>query len=216
MGEETLEWEDFERVRQQPRAVRDLIDAGIHKRYYEYNRHSGYVEPIPQVRGYRVAGVHPRGHQVYEEVYKLKPHPNQESMQDKRLERLESMQPLGSIKGTAADLGEYITMKILPASIYIHIKKGVQLTALKKLSKRILEHRGSIPTRLIIKRSRKGRFSNSAWINATELAKMQVATLYERLLKLTGQRKKSVTIIVKQNRVGGAIHDLWEKNHSLL
>ena len=137
-------------------------------------------------------------------------------MEDDRLQKLESQYPLGSVHGKSANLGEYITMKILPSSIYIHIKKGVQVNALKKLAKRILEHRGNIPTRLIVKRSRKGRFANSAWINASEFAKMQSDKLYERLLKLTKQRKISVTIIVKQNNLGGAIHDLWDNNHSLL
>ena len=208
-------WEAFEGGNH-TRAVTDLIDANLHKEYFQYNHYMDVFEPREERDVQRVPVAHARGHTQFEEIHRLKPHPIQETLQDKRLERLEGQQPLGNVPGKPANLGEYIKLKILPASIHIHIRRGVQETALKLLAKRIIEHRGDNPTTILHKRIRKKKTRLTEWLKSHELSKLDVDALFQRLLKLTNDRKKNVTIIVKQGLKGGAIHDLWDKTNSLL
>lgn len=124
--------------------------------------------------------------------------------------------PLHTISGKSGSLGSYITIKVNPSAIHICIKKGVQEQALKLLSDRILEHAKSGPTRIVLKQSQRGKYSYSEWISTKSLSKLDPNALFQRLLKQTKNRTRYVNIILRQQHIGGAIHDRIEKSESLV
>jgi len=196
-------WERFE-GQAHPTAIREIITNNRHRDFFQYNPLLDDFE----LRERRIVHGAPPGHPEAE-IHELQPHP----LDTKEPEKGE---PLERIRGVPASLGEYILMKILPSALHIHIKKGVQDNALRLLAQRIIEHRADNTTRILLKRTRKGTFSYSQWINSSEMAKLTVQSLYERLLKITAGRKKSVTLVVRQSLRGGSIHELWDSHHSLL
>jgi hypothetical protein len=198
-------WERFENF-DHSTAIRGLITNNRHRQFFQYNPLTDDFEPRDRRL---VHGADPGDPDGDTEIHQLQPHPS-----DAKEE--ESDVPLERIKGVAANLGEYITLKILPSALHIHIKKGVQDRALRLLAQRIIEHRADNTTRILLKRTRKGTFSYSQWINSAEMSKLNIQSMYERLLKITGGRKKSVTLVVRQSLRGGSIHEMWDTHHSLL
>ena len=118
--------------------------------------------------------------------------------------------------GETGSLGSRIQVKVMPSVIYICIKKGVQEAALKMLADRIVEHAKTAPTRVLLKRSHKGKYSYSEFISTKALSALSVQDLTARLLKATRNRTKYITLALKQQRVGGAIHDRIRKSRSLI
>jgi len=200
---EEREWNRFEDF-PHPTAIRELITGNKHKHFFQYNEFLDLIEPKER----RIVHHAPVGHPAAE-IHQLQPHP----LESKEIAEGE---PLEKIRGVPANLGEYITLKILPQALHIHIKKGVQDNAIRLLAQRIVEHRADNTTRILLKRTRKGTFSYSQWINSTDMAKLTVQAMYEKLLKITGGRKKSVTIVVRQSIRGGSIHERWDRHRSLL
>ena len=108
----------------------------------------------------------------------------------------------------------YITIKVNPSAIHICIKKGVQEQALRMLADRIVEHAKGGPTRIVLKQSARWKYSYSEWVSTKSLTAMTTATLFDRLLKQTKNRTKYVNIIIRQQHLGGAIHDRIAKSES--
>ena len=101
--------------------------------------------------------------------------------------------------------------------LYIHIKKGVLEFALKILTKRIVEHAAGGDTRILRKQNKKGKFSYKIWIGTKAMSGLDEEKLYEKLLKLTKNRKRSATILVRQKMIPkGNVHELWDTSFSLL
>ena len=140
----------------------------------------------------------------------------QETVEEKLHKLSMKNAPLHDTSGKSGSLGSYITIKVNPSAIHICIKKGVQEQALKLLSDRIMEHAKSGPTRIVLKQSRRGKYSYSDWISTKSLAKMDVNILFQRLLKQTKNRTRYVNMILRQQHVGGAIHDRIQKSESLV
>ena len=90
------------------------------------------------------------------------------------------------------------------------------MAALRKLAERILEHARGGPTRIILKRSQKGKYASSEWISSQALSKIDVQGLLDRLLVQTKQRKKYVNLLIKQHFLGGSIHDLVKISETLV
>jgi hypothetical protein len=124
---------------------------------------------------------------------------------------------LGAIRGTSAALGDFIQLKMLPSVIYIHIQKGVTVNGLKILSTRIFNHVRESASKIMIetKLKTKKRVYNP-WLSAKKLSKMDEGTLYNKLISVTNDRRKGVTLAIKQNNAAGHIHKQWNSNYSLL
>jgi len=150
------------------------------------------------------------------EVHRILRNPLQDSAEDKVNQLSKRHDLLHDTPGMRGTLGSFITVKVNPSNIHICVKKGVQEQALQMLSQRILEHAKSGPTRLVLKRSQRGKYIYSEWISTKALAGMDVQALLDRLLKQTRTRKKYITFILKQQHVGGAIHTRIQKGRTLL
>jgi hypothetical protein len=107
-------------------------------------------------------------------------------------------------------------MKILPAVIYIHIKKHVEAYALQLLAKQLVRHAQAGPTRILQKQNVHGKFSYNMWLPTKTVATLDDNSLYQRLLSITKQRKRAVTIIIRQNIQEGHLHEVWNTRHSFL
>jgi hypothetical protein len=120
-------------------------------------------------------------------------------------------------RSQAAQIGEYISLSILPAVLYITIRKGVQLTALRIIVKRIVEHAAGRPTRILLKKSiRTGKYTYKPWLSSTELETMGEDGMFARFMKATNNRRRGISIIVRQNIARGRLQSLWEQKHTLL
>ena len=84
------------------------------------------------------------------------------------------------------------------------------------LADRIIEHAKGGPTRIVLKRTVKGKYIYSEWISTKSLAKMDGNILFERFMKQTKKRTRYVTIILKQKHLGGAIHERIQKGQTLI
>jgi hypothetical protein len=158
----------------------------------------------------RRAVVDRNGVQQEEIIHQRLPHPLEERS------RPDSQVPLESNSGTPATLGDKIDLRMHPRALHIHIKKGVQDAALRKLAERIVQHRGSSSANILHKKTQKGKSVFVEWINEQEMSKLDAQKMYEKLLKITNARKTAVSIVVKTAARGGAIHELWNSHRSLL
>ena len=199
-------------------ATRRAIDRGDEQMYFHYNGHLPIGQRIQPY--YRRAQTRQR---VYNragvvETHLLHPHPLQKLDEESTLSRLEKEQPLGHISSNAesASVGDYITLKLLPAILYIHVKKRVQRDALRILARQLVLHISRSPTRILLQRKQTGKFGYRVWLGSTALRVMSEEALYQKLLTVTHEGKKSVTLVVRQNIRKGNIHRLWERDHSLL
>ena len=101
--------------------------------------------------------------------------------------------------------------------IYIHIKKGVPEFALDLLVKRIIEHGNDAPTRILKKHNRKGKFAYTTWVSTKALSTLSEQGLFTKLMKLTRNRTRSVTLLLRQKTKDyGHINALWDQSFSLL
>ena len=106
---------------------------------------------------------------------------------------------------------------MLPACLYITVKKGVQLTAIQILCRQLIEHSRYAPTRIMLQfRPKTGKFSYNTWISSTKMSQHDETSLYHRFLNITKEGKRTQTFLVRQNIRKGHIHEIWHLNHSLL
>jgi len=196
-------WELFEGDQNQPARVRRAIRGNYHRNYFQYNHLNDEIEAQPRPGRVRID-------EEGNEIRQLAPHP----LEDRS--RPDSQIPLESNSGRPATLGDKIDLRMHPRALHIHIKKGVQDLALRKLAERIVQHRGSSSATILQQKNKSGKDVFVEWINASEMSKLDAQKMYERLLKLTNARRKAATIVVKTAARGGAIHQLWNSSASLL
>jgi hypothetical protein len=195
------------------------MQYNIHKRFYEYNDidnriHPRFTNPLQVIN--RKALLRSRRGRSYREVHSVYRDATQQSAEDKLLMVSRMNDPLHDVIGKDGSLGSYIKIKVNPSTIHICIKKNVQEKALRMLADRIIEHAKGGPTRIVLKRTVKGKYIYSEWISTKSLAKMDGKILFERFMKQTKKRTRYVTIILKQKHFGGAIHERIEKGQSLI
>jgi hypothetical protein len=194
--------------------MRNLIDANLHRTFFRVNQLLYVIEPKER----RHVSFPKRDLQYTgEEVHKLRYHPMRKIMEDTRLEELSKQRdPLHGITGSRGSLGRYIAMKTQPAATDVLIRRGVQKSALRILAERILEQHAENKTRLLLKRTKKRKHSFTEFISRSEMDKMTVDTLLEKLLKLVMSRKKFTHLIIKPVTSGGKIYDRLKASFTLL
>lgn len=153
---------------------------------------------------------------AFETVSQALPHPISRHIEDTQLERLDKQQPLGRFPGTKVSLGTHISLKLQPAVVYCHITKGVQKAALQILAHRIVEHALGTDTRILMQHGPSGKYKYYLWLSTKEMKELDVENFLERLVRITKQRTRAVTIIVKQSIVHGTIHEVFSRKFSLL
>jgi hypothetical protein len=173
------------------------------------------MEPIPRHRIVHQQVDNKPG--VYRQVYSAV-NPLQIDKERTYMERATQQEPLGEISSNAqsAMLGPNISMKILPAVIYIHIKKGVQQYALQILAKQLIKHARGVPTRMLVKQNVRGKFAYNDFLTTKVMSTLDDNSLYERLLSKTKDRKRAVTLVIRQKLREGHLHELWNSEHSFL
>ena len=199
------------------RRIHNIIARGNVQHFFEYN--DGTRQIHARHRGFKLINHNFRNNRRGPgrgEVQRVPRDMMQETVEEKLHKLSMKNDPLHDTSGKSGSLGSYITIKVNPSAIHICIKKGVQEQALKLLSDRIMEHAKSGPTRIVLKQSLRGKYSYSEWISTKSLAKMDVNILFQRLLKQTKNRTRYVNMILRQQHVGGAIHDRIQKSESLV
>ena len=138
-------------------------------------------------------------------------------MHEELLRKSEQEKPLAKVHGgTAANISEFIQLRLLPAVIYVHIQKKCPQSALQILAKRIVEHSQTEPTRILMQHGKKGKFKYKVWIS-TQLMKTMTETLFfEKLLVITKERTRAVTIVIRQKIRRSTMHELWDSQYSFL
>ena len=124
--------------------------------------------------------------------------------QDDLVKRREASQKAG--------IGEYVSLDITPAIIYITIRKGAQLNALKLVAKRVFTHCKGTPTSILVK----GKGKYTRWLTPEVIAMLSQDDILERLINKTAVGKKTIKIMIRQKKSIGKIHELWETKHTLL
>ena len=140
-------------------------------------------------------------------------------LQEDRIARAEKDVPLGHIssQAQAADIGQYISLRLLPTVVYVHIKKAVPLTAVQILARQIKEHSLTSPTRILLQhRPKTGRFQYHVWLSSKIMSQIDETELYKRILTITKEGKRALTLVLRQNIRRGHIHELWNLSHTLL
>jgi hypothetical protein len=213
---ENQAWQKWKR-KWHSKAVQGYIRKNEEQRFFKYNDHMNIIEPTYR-REHILRNVRVRGKVKQEETHRLYTHPLQDSYDDNK-RAFEQKDPFSSNSryGEAASIGEYIKLELMPAVIYIKIVKHVQMQALRILARQLFAHCQRTETRIHLKQSRRtGKFSYNVWLNNKQLHTMSEEEFYVRLMGVSKNGKKTVTLMVRQNIRKGSIHLLWENQHSLL
>jgi hypothetical protein len=206
------------RQRAQNRRFQQLDQQNHLPLFFRFNEHRGARGGMELVPRHRI--VHQQVDNmpgVYHKVHSVV-NPLQIDKEQAFMERAVQQEPLGEISSNAqsAMLGQYISMKILPAVIYIHIKKGVEQYALQILAKQLIKHARGIPTRILVKQNVHGKFAYNSFLTTKIMSALDDNSLYERLLSKTKDRKRAVTLVIRQKLREGHLHELWNSEHSFL
>jgi hypothetical protein len=209
-------WEKWKK-RHHSKAVQAYIRNNQEQRFFKFNDHLNRIEPTYR-REHIIRNVRVRGKLKREEIHRLRTHPLQDSYEDSK-RAFEQKDPFSSSSkyAEAASIGEYIKLELMPAVIYIKILKHVQIPALRILARQLFAHCQRGETRIHLKQSRRtGKFNYGLWLSAKRLHTMSEEEFYQKLMGITKNGKRTVTLMVRQNIQKGSIHLLWENNHSLL
>ena len=151
------------------------------------------------------------------EVHEMRYHPLRKQMEDRQLEMLsKERDPLFSVPGRSAGLGRFIAMKSSPGTTDVILRRGVQKKAVYILARHIKSQHMDNPTRILIKRTKKGKFKYTEWISRKALTNMSIDDLAEKLYAMAKKRKKYLHLLLKPNQSGGRIHEIIASNMSLL
>ena len=204
--------------------VERMFDTDEWKQHYEYNDHTGRIEAKYNFSVNRVQlrpvvrsrGSHRRVQ--FQEHVRLKYHP-ETHLKQRAMTMAHQYDDFRRVHEHAqqAQVGEYISLNILPAMLYITIRKGVQIEALRILCRQIASHCQGQRTRILLKRSPKSKkFSYREWLSAKQMAKLDEKGLLVHFLNKSADRQKTLQLIVRQNIAQGKIQELWSEKHSLL
>ena len=203
----------FREDNQHDARVVDIWNRNLQHQYYNWNDHLGILEPI--IRNVNMMSPTHRPGEYIKKSYSLR-HPTQHRT-EKALRRENALHAFDHVHGEQANLGEYIDLKLVPRTLYIRIKIHVQRQALQILARRIVDHANEGDTRIVKQHNRKGKFSYNTWLSYKEMRTIDAQTLLDKLIKVTRDRTRTVTLIVRQKGVAkGNIHKLWETTFSLL
>jgi hypothetical protein len=206
--------------------IQKLFESDDWRNYWQYNDHLQKLEPTHDfvvsvsrpVRRLRSRGRGRSSRVRFHEDVQMKYHP-ENHMRKKALEVSKQYDDFRRVHehSEQAQVGEYISLNILPAMLYITIRKNVQMTALKIISKQLVKHFRGESTRVLLKHSPKtGKFSYKTWLTSDTVSKLDESGLLARFLNATKDGKKTIQIIVRQNIAKGKIQELWTQKHSLL
>jgi hypothetical protein len=208
--------------------IQKLFDTNEWRDYYVYSDHLGrlqqhrnfstVVRPIPLRPLRRQRRGRGRGRVQFHEEARLKYHP-ESHMKKKAIEVAKQYDDFRRVHehSQQAQVGEYISLNILPAMLYITIRKNVQTSALKILCRQLIRHFQGASTRILLKHSiRTGKFSYRVWLPSSIVEQLDENSLLMRFLNASNDRKKTLQIIVRQNIARGKIQELWDQKHSLL
>ena len=215
-------WDAWKKQSHVP-AVDAYIRTNQQRNFFQFNDHTNRIEPIYQrehiLRNVRFRhGRGKKGRFRPEEVHRLRKHPLNDAYKQKR-KAFEQIDPKShtSRYAEAAAIGEYIKLELMPAVIYIKILKHVQIQALRILARQLLYHCQREPTRIHLKQSRRtGKYSYNVWLSNKKIQPLDENGFYTKLMGITNNGTKSVTLMVKQNKRKGNLQRLWETQHSLL
>jgi ribosomal protein L28 len=207
------------RLAHQDARTKQIFRRNLQDQYFIWNDHLGEVEPnysyAQKVVGkYAPADSKRRAQFVDRQV--IAAHPSMK--RDERiLEKENELLPFGKVHGKHAQISQFIDLKLVPKMIYIHIKRGVPEYALDVLVKRIMEHAADAPTRIVRKQSKKGKFRYRTWISTKAMKTTSEQTLFEKIVKVTRNRTRSITIVIRQKMKDyGKVHEIWDSSFSLL
>jgi hypothetical protein len=207
------------RLAHQDARTKQIFARGLENQYFIWNDHLSEVEPnysyAQKVVGKYAPADHKRRAQFVDRQV-ITAHPSVQ--QDERiLQKENELLPFGKVHGTHAQISQFIDLKLVPKMIYIHIKRGVSEIALDLLVKRIMEHAAEAPTRILRRLKKKGKFGYRTWISTAAMKSIGEQGLFEKIVKVTRDRKRSVTIVVRQKMKDyGKVHEIWDSAFSLL
>ena len=203
----------FKERNEKDRRVVDVFTRNLQDFYYNWNDHLNRVEPTIR-NATMLAPTHRPGEYV-EKAFSLG-HPTL-FRNEKRLKRENAIHSFEHVEGQRANLGEYIDLKLVPRTLYIRIRKGVQRQALQLLAKRIFDHAHEGDTQIVKQHNKRGKYSYQTWLSFKEMKKLDAQELMDKLGKVTRDRTRTITLIVRQKQIAkGNIHKLWETTFSLL
>ena len=217
LNQEDTAWNAFEARTDHNTTLTRIIRANQHKRFLQWNPYLQVVEPIIRHRVLFKPRRPNSGIYAREEIHEMRYHPLRKLMEDRQLELLsKNRDPLHDVPGERANLGSFISMKSTPSTTDVVIRKGVQKKALYILAQHIKNQHEEVPTRVLVKRTKKGKYTFGELLSRKALSKMLVKTLAEKLHKLVKKTKKHVHLLLKASQQGGKIHEMIASNMSLL
>lgn len=209
-------WDRWEK-QYHSKAVATIIQQHQQARYFKYNDHMVRIEPIYQ-REHILRNVRSRkSKRRAEEIYRLKTHPLHNASKERKRAFEKNDMLTSSGYAEAASIGEYIKLSLMPAVIYVKILKHVQIQAIRILGRQLFMHCRKQDTRIHLKQSqRTGKYTYNVWLSTKQIKSLTEDEFYKKLMGVTKNGKRSVTLMVKQNIRKGSIHMLWQNEHSLV
>ena len=206
--------------------IQKLFESNQWKKYYEYNDHLNRIQPVlnygynrlEEKKHYRFSRRGRSAQPRFQEQVRLQYHP-ETHLRKRALQASKQYDDFRRVheRSQQTQVGEYISLNILPAMLYITIRKGVQIAALKILCERLATHCQGQPTRILLKHSPKsGKFTYTPWLSSKVLESLDAHGLFVRFINRSKDRTKTLQIIVRQNIATGKIQQLWDSKRTLL
>ena len=90
------------------------------------------------------------------------------------------------------------------------------MRALEILVERVIEQHRTHPTRILVRRTRKGKFSYREVVSRKQMGTLSVKAIAEKLLKLVRKMKNYTHLVIKPIRKGGTIYQKIKTAFTLL
>ena len=180
---------------------------------YRWNPYINMHEPVPKFTVHFRRNVNGFIEEVHEPVFRY----GYTDAHQARLNALgRSMDPFHGMPGTRASLGNDISLRSIPEITEVVVKRTVSKMAVRLLVEHIKQQHIEHPTRILVKRTRKGKFTYSTLVTRKQVGEMHVDSIVEKIWKLAKRQRKYLHLILKPNQQGGKIHDIMKNSFSLI
>ena len=179
-----------------------------------YNPHLGVQQPVFR---HHVKFVRRPGEFRPREMHYPKWHPARNSLINQRLHQLSvHADPMHGIPGKRTRIGSSIMVRSTADLTEVIIKRGATFAAVRVLVDRAKEQNMQVGTRILIRKTRKKKFTHTVIVSSSDLKHKDADMLTRRIWNESKKQKVSLRLVIKPSKPGGSIYNRISTSFTLL